>query len=192
MTRKHGDGALEELSPEEMEYEQKENYEHYKRVYTLWNKSQEGYDKALLLLSSGAIAVTFSAFGKEIIQSQIQNFILICFSWVFWTLSLVIILVAYVTSREVMKKEICQLNDELEGIYEKIRPKKRKGSPRLNKVTQVLNYAGGGTFIVGLILMIVFLFTLSSGSNQNENGKEPVQIKIISETTSSGQVESRR
>jgi hypothetical protein len=110
-------------------------------------KSQEDYDKTLITLSGGALGVSF-AFVKDIVgDNPITCTDLLLWSWIFWGISLFIMLLSFYFGQRAFRKAINQVDQGNEpdipgGIF----------SP----LTQVANVLGGVFFLVGIVLIAFF------------------------------------
>jgi hypothetical protein len=121
--------------------------EYRKYLQTAYQKAQENYDTNVLKLSGGALGVTF-AFLKDVIRSNPVIFKRYLFgSWVCWGFSVSIALLSYWSSskafRRAAEKYANGQEDNLGGKY--------------NRVTEFLNFIAGFLFLVGVILMAVFV-----------------------------------
>lgn len=76
-------------------------------------KAQEDYDKTLVFLSSGAIAVTVSFIHNIIPLASAVSCAFIFFAWVMWGISLLCVLCAYLTSNYALRKSIQQVDNNV-------------------------------------------------------------------------------
>jgi hypothetical protein len=107
------------------------------------------FDKAIITLSGGALAISF-AFIKDIVKPE--NMIAprwLLAAWVSWGMSIIFVVAGYYFSHLAMSIAITQVD---EG---KIRNESR--GRWANKLTLALNPIAGFAFILGLILMVVFV-----------------------------------
>ena len=115
-------------------------------------KAQQDYDKAVLTLSGGAIAVSF-AFVKDMLAgttlkaSHMPGFLTA--SWLCWGLSVTCVLLSFFLSQRSLRSAIKQVDEKL--IY--------MGKPggAYSAATSVLNVLGGLLFIIGLICLGTFV-----------------------------------
>jgi hypothetical protein len=111
--------------------------------------SQSEFDKGVLALSGGALGLSF-AFTKDIIgTAHITQSIYLLIAWTAWTASSISVLMSFFTSQRACRKAIRQLD-----TAGKVPP--RPGG-WLDYGTEVLNVAGLVLFVVGLIMMVIFL-----------------------------------
>ena len=119
-------------------------------LITTFQKSEDKYDTAVLTLSGGALGISI-VFLRDIIGSEIIcHPIFITLSWIFWGISIAVILASYLTSSYSMKKAIEQV--DLGKINEEY------AGGNWAKTTQVLNIIGGIFFFLGIILFSIFAF----------------------------------
>ncbi len=110
-------------------------------------KSQDDYDKTLVSLSGGALGISF-VFIEQIIGDNkvISEWILIS-AWSVWCFSLASIVFSFFCSRLALRKTInqCDINDYSGGV-----------GGLASKITDWLNALSGLSFIIGVVLIIVF------------------------------------
>lgn len=115
-----------------------------------WQKSQESYDKAMLTLSAGALGLSF-AFIKDIIGPYgIVSKCLLLYAWVCWALSISFTLISFFTSIVTCKRAVT--------LYDKGERDPKKLGGFSDKITYSLNALSGLLFLVGILLMITFVF----------------------------------
>lgn len=115
-------------------------------LQTLEIKAQEQYDKTVLMLSAGALGISFS-FIKDIVKLENATSInYLIFSWVSWMLSVLFVLVSFYFSRLAMSKAIEDYdnNDEPKGN-------------KYDWLTTLTNALSGLLFLFGLLSIIIFL-----------------------------------
>lgn len=111
-------------------------------------KAQEDFDKTVLSLSNGALAVSF-AFLKDIIGSAPTNIMVLTIAWICWALSSTSILVSYYMSNKALRRAIKQIDSNM------IRQEVPGGW--YDKITGFLNGLGLVLFVIGLLCMIWFV-----------------------------------
>ena len=121
-------------------------------------KAQEQYDKTVLMLSGGALGVSFT-FLKDIISidKAISTGYLIV-AWSCWGISCACVLYSFYSSRKAMRKAIQYLDDSIES------------KNISDSLTNFLNFLAGFLFIIGLISMITFAY-LNIGDKHMETIK---------------------
>jgi hypothetical protein len=110
-------------------------------------KSQEDYDKTVITLSGGALGVSFAFVDKFLTPGKISAPNLLFCAWFFWITSLTAVLVSYYFSHLALRHAIVEVD---KGEPEKIHSK-------FNSMTKFCNAIGGIAFIVGLIMMAIFV-----------------------------------
>ena len=128
--------------------ERQDDLQNYRDLLTeLEQKSYEDYDKALLTMSGGALAISF-AFLKNIVgEDPVLCRSLLIIAWSLWTATILTVISSFLISQRAFRKAIKQLDNgkketELGGIADKF--------------THWLNLAGGIFFLLGVILMVIF------------------------------------
>jgi uncharacterized membrane protein YdcZ (DUF606 family) len=110
------------------------------------------FDKTILTLAAGAFGFSL-AFVKEIVPGITQGtFILLLASWTSFGLSLLATLISFLTSQRACRNQII--------ILEKVifdRQKKEEEINRAAEWTQRLNIFSIVAFIVGIILLVIFV-----------------------------------
>jgi len=108
-------------------------------------KAQEQYDKTVLMLSTGALSISF-VFIKDIVKlNKITSTDLLVASWTCWAFSVSCVLISFYTSKQAMSKAIDDLDNNVE---------ERNKS---NTATSILNILSGAFFVLGLIFIIIFV-----------------------------------
>lgn len=108
-------------------------------------KSQEQYDKTLITLSTGALGLSF-AFIKDIVDIKSAGDVhFLIGSWICFILSIVFILVSFLTSKYALDQAIVAEDNDV--IYDS----------KLDKATTILNWLSASFFVVGLLFVVVFV-----------------------------------
>lgn len=111
--------------------------------------SQSEFDKGVLALSGGALGLSF-AFTKDIVgTAHLVHSVYLLLAWAAWTASSTSVLMSFFTSQRACRKAIRQLD-----AAGKVPP--RPGG-WADFGTEVLNITGLILFVVGLIMMVLFL-----------------------------------
>ncbi|MFH1020899.1 MAG: hypothetical protein V1782_09880 [Pseudomonadota bacterium] len=121
--------------------------EYIKAMQNLEIQTSASYDKAILTLSGGALAISITFINS---QAIIGPTCLLTISWVLWALSIVSILISLVTGQFSIRKAIKYYIDSKEDI------KGEKIFNPLHYVTLFLNILSGITFIIGVFLFLTF------------------------------------
>lgn len=137
--------------------------------------SQSEYDKAVLALSGGALGLSF-AFTKDVVGTKdlIYSSLLLA-AWISWALSSTSILFSFLTSQQALRKAIRQLDKRTSE--EDVEEKMDRPGGWYDCFTAGLNLSGGILFLVGLVMMMLFVsFNLK---HMNESSKK--ETKILNE-----------
>ena len=119
--------------------------EYRRLLQELENKAQEQYDKTVILLSTGALGISF-AFLKDMVN--LDNAVTVGFlisAWICWALSVTSVLLSFYSSKYALRKAIEDLDAGIEDTNSH------------DKWTTRLNFFSGACFIIGLSLMIAFV-----------------------------------
>ncbi len=125
--------------------------EYRRLLQELENKSQEQYDKTVIMLSTGALGISF-AFLKDIVNLDTAVVIwLLISAWVCWALSVTSVLLSFYSSKSALRKAIEDLDVGKEDNNSD------------DKWTTKLNFCSGACFIIGLNFMIAFVISNIGG-----------------------------
>jgi hypothetical protein len=113
-------------------------------------KAQEDYDKTVLALSGGALGVSFAFVEKFIGKGPAIRPGLLVFAWISWGISVALVLISFYLSHLALGKAIKQID---QGEIHDTRP---GGVASL--VLPGCNCGSGGFFLVGVALIIVFVW----------------------------------
>lgn len=129
--------------------QQDDQQKEYRNLLTeLEQKAYEDYDKALLAVSSGALAISI-AFVKNIVgHDSCRYSCLLISAWISWTLTILVVLGSFLMSQKALRTAIKEHDTgeertELGGIADKI--------------TGHLNVSAGVLFLIGVVLMVIFV-----------------------------------
>ncbi len=112
-------------------------------------KAQDDYDKTVVYLSGGALAISFAFLEKITGSGPPINPNLLLFAWCLWAASLSAVLISYGVSRIALKQAIKQCDtDTIQGS--------RPGG-FMSLTTEVLNFLSGSCFIAGIIVVTRFV-----------------------------------
>jgi hypothetical protein len=134
-------------------------------------KAQDDYDKTLVTLSGGALAISF-AFVKDIVGTggMIHSWMLVT-AWISWGLSSAVVLVSYYVSRLALRKAIKQCDDN--SIHDCRTP----GS-FYTYVLRVLNLTSGALFLLGVLAMAGFVYANVSREEMQRDRQEAADPAI--------------
>ncbi|PSV02573.1 hypothetical protein C0W80_07600 [Photobacterium leiognathi subsp. mandapamensis] len=133
--------------------------------------NSDNYDKAILTLSSSGLAISLT-FIKDIVPlSQAEFLWLIKFGWIFFLISIVISLLAYITSNKAIDVEM----DKAERFYDNGNEAARFEKNNFSIINKYLNYFTGLSFVVALIAIVMFvILNLRGNSDMSNNNSKPL------------------
>jgi hypothetical protein len=112
-------------------------------------KSQEDFDKTVLSLSGGALAVSF-IFVKDVVGDQpIRDSVYLLYAWIFWATSSFAVLFSFYLSHLALRKAVKQLDD---GSIHRGRP-----GGIYSVIISIINPFGALLFFLGVVSMGVFV-----------------------------------
>lgn len=125
--------------------------EYRQHLVSAEQKSQDDYDKAVVLLSGGALGVSF-AFVKDIVGSGgvFVPSLLVC-AWTLWALSAAAVLSSYFVSRLALRRTIRQCDQGT--IFECKTP-----GEHFTWLLRCFNVISGLLFIIGVFAMCLFVY----------------------------------
>ena len=113
-------------------------------------ESSRTFDKAILTLASGSFVLSF-AFIKDLVPRPITGTIwLLHYSWFFFALSILLILISFLTSQKACLKQI-------ENSFASIIEEKKEIKNTWSYLTSSLNYSSILFLLIGCIYWIVFV-----------------------------------
>lgn len=121
--------------------------EYRQQLIVAEQKSQNDYDKAIVTLSGGALAISL-VFIKDVIGNNNPIHIwAVIMAWSMWAISISSVVISFFLSRLSMRKAIDQTdNDDFSGGVGGI----------ATKATQFFNGLSGLSFVFGIIFLIIF------------------------------------
>lgn len=124
----------------------------YRRSLLTHESSMQGdFDKYILSLSSGALALSIT-FLKDVLNHQWTVAVWLIGAWIFWATSISCIVISFITSAKAMRTAVSQTDDMI--LYKAANEGNLGGM--WNKITNALNMIGGATFLAGVVSMVVF------------------------------------
>lgn len=157
------------MSNDDKQSEQLDEYR--KWLVSAEQKSQEAFDKTVLSLSGGALAISFT-FIKDIIgpESIVLTSLLIA-AWLAWAFSTFAVLCSYYLSHLALRQAITQVDNGT--IY------KQPPGGKFACLTAMLNAAGAVLFLVGICCITIF-----AAANLSSEGATNVRQKTNASTIS--------
>ena len=149
--------------------QQNDQQQNYRNLLTeLEQKAYEDYDKALLAMAGGALAISI-AFVKNIVGDDSYRYsCLLIGAWISWTLTILVVLGSFLMSQKALRTAI-ELHDTEE--------EKTGLGGIADKITGYLNVAGGILFFVGVVLMVIFASLNLGESNVEATSKTDAATK---------------
>jgi hypothetical protein len=112
-------------------------------------KAQDSYDRALLSLSGGGLAISL-VFLKDVIGTRtLVSRDLLFWAWLLWVGSILAVLASYFTSQRALTTAVTQVDN---GTIHSEAPGKRSA-----QLTVALNLVSGAAFLAGTIVMLYFV-----------------------------------
>jgi hypothetical protein len=112
-------------------------------------KAQEDFDKTIIALSGGGLAISFTFVDKFIKVGAPHNVPMLFYSWMMWAASLLFVFASYFCSIRALRRTLKQ---SYEGSVYVQRP-----GGKWAIATEFLNIAGAILFAIGLLLIILFI-----------------------------------
>lgn len=134
------------------------------------NNTDQQFDKAILTLSAGALALSLTFVEKISPTPFPYTKWLLILSWCIFTISMVTTLISFITSKLACERQI----EIIEDIY------KNKPDIDINNkytlITKYLNYASLTLFMIGVILLVLFS-SINIEHKETIMGKDKKQIQ---------------
>ena len=156
--------------------------------------NSEAYDKAILTLSGGFLALSLS-FIKEILPAGSITWTgLLYASWVLLALAIISTVISFRVSNAAIEGQLAQTHR-----YYKEKDESAFTKSRLSRSVDWLNNVSGGLFIFGVVLTVVFVILNFSEekSMSNKSGSGPTRLdeghtvppmqRVVSEPVKRGQ-----
>jgi hypothetical protein len=140
------------------------------------------FDKAVITLSGGALAISF-AFIKDIVKPE--NMVAtgwLLWAWVSWGMSIIFVVAAYYSSHVANYIAIKQVDEK--KIYSEAPGR------WANQATLILNPLAGITFFLGLILMVVLVSKNFQHANTTATATTAAATVTTTTTTTTTQAAS--
>lgn len=123
-----------------------------KHLWDALRAGQEQYDKYLLTLSSGGLAISLTLIKDIFGKSKLACPTVLVVSWVLFCLSIVATLASFLTSQKSLRKHLCNYEEYIAtGNDEKL-----KTPNPIEMLTNFLNYASGSCFFIAVVATIIF------------------------------------
>jgi hypothetical protein len=112
-----------------------------KRLTDLHERATDAFDRAVMTLAGGALGISL-AFVHDVAHRPRHKWVM-GVSWLLFALSLLLILLSFLTSERAVVKMVGQLDDEDEEIAR-------------GKSTDFLNWASAAALISGVVFLVIF------------------------------------
>jgi hypothetical protein len=144
--------------------------------------NSERYDNAILTLSTGVLGLSL-AFIKDIVSLDRSQYVLLLeISWWAFGASILSVLVSFVLSQLGIKRQLEYAGKYyLDGEDEYLR---KKNSPAF--WTEIMNYASGVLFLVGIVTTIFFVSVNIKGEFTMPKVKDGASIPTFQKTLTEG------
>jgi len=123
--------------------------EERKLLVSAERESAQQFDKSILTLSAGALALSITFIDKVVPHPKESSIFFLVSAWALFCLSLLITLVSFLTSQAACRTQRDILDDDMSG----------KENGKVNKPalwTNRLNYLSIGSFIFGITALVIF------------------------------------
>lgn len=120
-----------------------------KHLATAEQKAQEEFDKAIIALSGGGLGVSFTFIDKFVKPGPPVDVPLLYYAWISWAASILVVFASYFCSIRALRRALKQA---FEGSVYSHTP-----GGRWAAATEFLNIAGAILFVIGLLLIILFV-----------------------------------
>jgi len=125
--------------------------EYRKHLWDALRAGQEQYDKYLLTLSGGGLAISLTLV-KDVFGPTVAWTTVLALSWALFCLSIIATIASFMTSQKSLRRHLANYEEFLTtGMDEKLRAR----NP-LETLTTALNYASGTFFLAAVAATIVF------------------------------------
>ena len=125
-----------------------ENSEYREFLVRGFHANQRSYDKTILTLASGGLAISIAFYKNFIGEEQALCLVYLSWAWNCWVLSLIALLVGYILGQLANWKAIKQYDTNYEG---------EKWGGVYNQIATGLNWFAGISLITGIVLMMCFV-----------------------------------
>ena len=142
----------------------------YRRFLIEAEKEAQGsWDRTLLTLAAGAIGISVVFLRDLAGPGTVEKPWALISAWVFWTLTLICVLISFFTSRNALRHAISETDAALK---EKLDNSPDQPGGRWTRATEWLNRIGVPLFIAGIILLFIFAaanLEVSDGPETRDN-----------------------
>ena len=115
-------------------------------------ETAQQFDKAILTLAAGALALSITFINQIAPHPKSQSIYFLIAAWVLFCLSLLSTLISFLTSQVACRRQREILDQDI--LDKKRRPQMHKNSAAI--LTDILNYLSIAFFIFGIIFLVIF------------------------------------
>ncbi len=126
--------------------------EYRKHLWDALRAGQEQYDKYLLTLSGGGLAISLTLIKDVFSKTQLTCPSTLIFSWAFFCISITFTIASFMTSQKSLRTHL----DNYETYIATGNDEKLKAHNPNETLTNFLNYASGVCFFIAVVATIVF------------------------------------
>jgi hypothetical protein len=113
-------------------------------LVTAHQSSSQAYDKAIMTLAGGALAISLT-FIHDVAPHPVRRNLLVL-AWLLLALSLLLILVSHLTSQEAILNQIADIDE----------PPSTPRRDMAGWLTTCSNWGAGASFVAGVVLFVIF------------------------------------
>lgn len=125
-----------------------EKVEHRRHLVSAAQKAQDDYDKTVISLSGGALAISFAFLDKLTDGPPFDYQWVLFLAWGSWAISMAVMLFSFFASEQALRRAIHEVDEGKESTAP---------GGRWASATKWLNAIGGFLFIVGLVSLGCFM-----------------------------------
>ena len=125
-----------------------ENSEYRESLVRGFHANQRSYDRTILTLASGGLAISIAFYKNFIGEEQALCLVYLSWAWKCWVASLITLLVGYIVGQLANWKAIKQHDTNYTG---------KKWGGVYNNVATGLNWFAGISLITGIVFMMYFV-----------------------------------
>jgi hypothetical protein len=144
-------------------------------LYSLLEKAESDYDRNVLALSGAALGVSFAFLKVLLGPGPFLVPLWLALAWSAWGLSILCVLASFFFSQQALRSAIREFDaDSLAANL----------GGRFDRITACFNVLSGGLFLVGVILMAIFVFHNVGGNHETSGNQQEHQITASTSTLS--------
>jgi uncharacterized BrkB/YihY/UPF0761 family membrane protein len=114
---------------------------HREWLVSAYEGATQSFDKAIMTLAGGALGVSI-AFIHDVAPKPIHKWLL-GVAWILFAVSLLLILISFLASQRAILDMMRQIDEDVEKVAR-------------GKATDRLNWTAAGSFVVGVVFLVIF------------------------------------